>query len=203
MSVRETHVATRIALLPLLAVALVLAGCTFRLPFRRARVEAPVEAPVAAPLVTACDSAKTACPVVQTPDENTMRPRPRNPNEVQVVKPDGKGFVKGLPADAFDTSSAAQKRAALKVVDSAKERKLGNTIASLGAVGEPGFWLKTPLVSKPAKGRVVWADNGNSVSLTLLPKPGKATSGSQISLAAMRSLEIPLTALPDLIVFVK
>jgi len=82
----------------------------------------------------------------------------------------------------------------------ASEITLGRTVASLGDVTQPGFWLKTPLVSRPIPGRVVWAEGGNSVAVTLIPMPGARGAGSRISLAAMREMEIPLTALPELIV---
>ena len=149
-----------------------------------------------------CNPDKEICPEVLTPDENTLRPRHRSGGSTGSPSA-GEGFVEGISADSLDTTSDKDKEAALETTESGRETRLGTTIASLGAVGEQGFWLKTPLVLKESAGRVVWQDNGNSVNITLIPKQGETTSGSQISLAAMRALGIPLTALPELIVFKK
>jgi len=125
----------------------------------------------------ACD----ACDQVQSSDQAALRPQPRS-------------------AAALDQSTATEKKAAL-ARKPATETTLGRTVASLGDVAEQGFWLKTPLVKTARSGRLVWADNGNSVNVNLIPKGGASTSGSQISLAAMRALGIPLTGLVDLIVY--
>jgi len=73
--------------------------------------------------------------------------------------------------------------------------ELGSTIVSLGAAGEPGMWLKTPLVDREQKGRVY--HNGLWLAVTLIPIEGEATAGSRMSLAAMRALELPLTELTE------
>lgn len=73
--------------------------------------------------------------------------------------------------------------------------ELGSTIVSLGAAGEPGMWLKTPLVDHEQKGRVY--HNGLWLAVTLIPIEGEATAGSRMSLAAMRALELPLTELTE------
>lgn len=99
----------------------------------------------------------------------------------------------------FDTTSAADRAAAVQPVSGGRD--LGVTIASLGAAGEPGFWLKTPLVTKAGPGRVEYLDNGKSVKVDLIPIAGDAGAGSQISLAALRMIEAPLTGLPELRVF--
>ena len=171
--------------LGILAVA-VLAGCSANL-FKPGLVGS-----------AACDPTKTDCPDIQTPDANTIRPKHRA-DMPQTVE----GLVEGRSVAALDKTTNTEKQAALKVTDTGAERNLGKTIASLGDVSQQGFWLKTALVKTQSEGRVVWADNGNSVNLTLIPKEGEASSGSQISLAAMRALGIPLTALADLIVFAK
>lgn len=74
---------------------------------------------------------------------------------------------------------------------------LGVTIASLDA-SMPGLWLKTPLVSVAQNGRISF--NGKSASVQLLPIDGPATSGSLISLDAMRAIGAPLTGLPEIAV---
>jgi len=179
----------RVGALPLLLVAaVVLSACTFRLPFRLARTPPPRN------VAAVCDPTKGACIAVKTPDENTVFPKPRPGDAAAPVTP--------RSAAALDTSSPAEKRAARKAAAKPqRERRLGKTIATLGAVGEPGFWLKTPLVKTAIPGRIVWAANGNSIKAVLMPKPGPKGGGSQISLAAMRALEVPLTGLPELLVF--
>jgi hypothetical protein len=167
----------------------VLAGCQGNLVIFRPKPKVPEQA---AP----CDPTLSVCPVVQVPDEDTPRPKYRAGDNGT-----GEGFVEGTEAAKLDATTEAEKTAALKTGEVAIGKQLGTTIASLGDVGQQGFWLKTPLVIAEQQGRVVWADNGNAVKVTLIPKQGEATSGSQISLAAMRALGIPLTALTELIVF--
>lgn len=105
-------------------------------------------------------------------------------------------------AEQFDTTTNAQRtKAAEAAAPVGGERKLGGTVGSLGNPAEPGFWLKTPLVSAPAKGRVEYPSNGKSVAVDLIPIDGPKTAGSRVSLAAMRLLEAPLTGLPDLILY--
>ncbi|WP_377504411.1 D-galactarate dehydratase [Octadecabacter sp. R77987] len=104
--------------------------------------------------------------------------------------------------DQFDTTTAENRAEALAApVEPAGERALGSTIASLGSPTDPGIWLKTPLVSEVTAGRVAYPVNGKSVNVELRPSGGAVGSGSQISLAAMRLLEAPLTGLPELLVF--
>lgn len=79
------------------------------------------------------------------------------------------------------------------------EARLGSTVASLGDPSLAGFWIRTPLVGQPGKGRVVNAQSGASVQVDLLPMPGEG--GSQLSLATMRLLGVSLTELPEIIVF--
>lgn len=99
----------------------------------------------------------------------------------------------------FDTTSAEERAAAVATPPASGERRLGTTIASLGSPSDPGLWFKTPLVTSVVQGRVEY--QGNSVTVELRPSGGEAGSGSQISLAAMRLLEAPLTGLPEVTVF--
>lgn len=103
-------------------------------------------------------------------------------------------------ADQFDTTTEAERQAAAAPPPSA-ERELGRTVASLGNPANPGFWLETPLVAETTQGRVVYAATGKSVAVELRPIAGAATSGSRISLPALRLLGAPLTGLPELTVF--
>ncbi|MEP1355108.1 MAG: hypothetical protein ABJX32_21815 [Tateyamaria sp.] len=78
---------------------------------------------------------------------------------------------------------------------------LGRTIASLGNPGEPGLWLKTPLVSAERKARVSNPATGQAVEVTLIPIEGPRTAGSRMSLAAMQALGAPLGDLVEVDVF--
>ncbi len=98
----------------------------------------------------------------------------------------------------FDTTTQADRDAAV-VASVATEAPLGTTIATLGSPTEPGIWLKTPLVTATTPGRVAY--NGTVINIELRPSGGAAGSGSQISLAAMRLLNAPLSGLPELTVF--
>jgi hypothetical protein len=121
-------------------------------------------------------------PVVVPETTNTAPPPPRGATTVAE----------------FDTTSQADRDAAVTTV-AAAQTGLGTTIASLGSPTEPGIWLKTPLVTALTSGRVEY--QGNGINIELRPSGGRAGSGSQISLAAMRLLNAPLTGLPELTVF--
>lgn len=106
--------------------------------------------------------------------------------------------------EEFDTTTAEDRAAAVEApVEPAGETALGTTNVSLGPPAEPGIWLKTGLVSELVEGRVENPATGKSVSLELRPSGGEASAGSQMSLAAMRLLDLPLTALADVAVFAK
>ncbi|SDE00405.1 D-galactarate dehydratase [Limimaricola pyoseonensis] len=106
----------------------------------------------------------------------------------------------GASAAALDTTSEEERAEAVSAPEPGGEQQLGTTIASLGAPAEPGLWMETPLVSAVTQGRVE-AANGKTVKLELRPSGGAAGSGSEISLPAMRLLEVPLTSLPELTVY--
>jgi hypothetical protein len=57
------------------------------------------------------------------------------------------------------------------------------------------------LVSEVTLGRVEVTATGKTVSLELRPSGGEPGSGSEISLPAMRLLEVPLTAIQELTVY--
>jgi len=78
---------------------------------------------------------------------------------------------------------------------------LGRTIASLGNPGEPGMWLKTPLVSAQRSARVFNPATGQSTEVTLIPIEGPRTAGSRMSLAAMQALGAPPGDLVEVDVF--
>lgn len=121
------------------------------------------------------------------------------------ARPDGVAAPPPPPeartVEEFDTTSAAERAEAAAPPEPAGEKSLGSTVASLGDVSKPGFWLETPLVSAPGKGRVVNPATGKSAQVDLIPIEGPATAGSRISLAAMRLIEAALTDLPTLDVY--
>jgi hypothetical protein len=102
--------------------------------------------------------------------------------------------------DEFDTTTPEQ-RAAAAAAGTGGGRSLGETVAALGNPAEPGFWLVTPLVDAPARGRIVSVETGRAAEVDLRPSGGAPGSGSEVSLAALRLLEVPLTSLPVLRVF--
>lgn len=103
-------------------------------------------------------------------------------------------------AAEFNTTTAAQRNEAAKPTATG-ERKLGNTIASLGDPTQPGFWIKTPLVTATGKGRIRNPANGKSARVELVPLAGAASGGSQVSLPALQLIGVSLTDLPSIEVY--
>ena len=104
----------------------------------------------------------------------------------------------GAPAEAALTPDVTS---AQGTAPAGGETDLGLTVASLGAAGEPGLWLKTPLIDRPGRGRVEYPEKGTAVAVELIPLAAAPGAGSRLSLAAMRALQADLTALPELRVF--
>lgn len=100
--------------------------------------------------------------------------------------------------DQFDTTTEEDRAAATDVVTEDETQELGVTIATLGSPAEPGIWLKTPLVTALSEGQVTLGDK--TINIELRPSGGAPGSGSQMSLAAMRLLEAPLTGLSEVTV---
>ena len=99
-------------------------------------------------------------------------------------------------AAAFDQSTEADLAAANAAPDAGAERALGAVVVALGSPAEQGFWLRSALVTAPAKGRVMTAA-GKTVNVDLQPGTGAAL----LSLAAYRALGLGLTDLPEVQVF--
>ena len=97
-------------------------------------------------------------------------------------------------AAAFDTTTAAEKAAARAAPATGAE--LGRVVVSLGNPAEPGFWLRSGLVTAPRPGTVRLA-SGATAQVDLLPLAG---GGAQLSLAAYRALGLGLTDLPQVTV---
>jgi len=159
----------------LASLVLVLAGCAGGFSLRPAPQEP--EAPVS---------------VIFAPDEDVLRPVSRPDSSAAALRPQGRSV------DALDTTSAAERTAAASAPSGG--RALGETLAGLGSPAEGGFWLRSGLVRETRAGRVVAAD-GTAVAVELRPSGREAGSGSQISLAALRALGLPLTQLAPLTVF--
>jgi hypothetical protein len=87
------------------------------------------------------------------------------------------------------------------VVDPVEEGFLGRTIATLGDPNKPGFWIETPLVTTPGKGRVTYEKSGRTIKVDLIPIPGEPTAGSRLSLSAMQLLDAPVAGLPEVKVY--
>ena len=107
--------------------------------------------------------------------------------------------------EQFDTTTPEQREEAVAppppTNNTAGDGRLGTTVASIGAADEPGFWIKTPLVSSQASGRLFYPASGRTVQVQLIPSGGGTGSGSQVSLAALRLLDAPLDGLPELVVY--
>lgn len=128
-----------------------------------------------------------------------LAPKAKAP-DVQIVAPLDPTVVLPPPPGAntaatLDTTTDAQRAAAI-AAPVAGAQALGKTTVALGSPAEPGFWVRSPLVSAPGKGKVVTA-GGASVAVDLQPGSG----GSFLSLAAYRALGLALTDLPEITVF--
>ncbi|WP_294608159.1 hypothetical protein [uncultured Roseovarius sp.] len=145
-------------------------------------------------LLGACAQVKRVfAPKAEVPPPQSTTTEPGSGSESTPRPPAGGPQT----AAAFDTTTPQERAEAAAVAAKPAARDLGVTIASLGAPTEPGFWLKTPLVSAAAEGRVDYPANGKSVAVDLIPLDGPEGAGSRMSLAAFRLLEAPLTGLPE------
>lgn len=104
--------------------------------------------------------------------------------------------AQGASAADLDTTTAAEKAAALAAPVAMGERELGRVTVALGPPAEQGIWLRTGLVSEAVMGRVVTAA-GKSLAVELRPGSGAAL----LSLAAFQALGLGLTELPQVTVF--
>lgn len=156
-----------------------------------------------AALLTACStpngglfkSGKPAEITAQTPTDTDIRPklRPDSPSQ-SVIAP----LTEETATNVSDAEIAKATKPTVR-----PEQDKGLTIASLGLLNEDGFWLSTPLVKTKTEGRAVVEKTGASVNLTLLPNGQPAGSGSQLSIAAMQVLAVPITDLVELRVFIR
>jgi hypothetical protein len=125
---------------------------------------------------------------VLTPDTDTTRPLSR-----PEARPAPLATTGARTASTLDQTTPAERAAAL-TRPATGARLLGETLAALGSPTEQGFWLRTGLVERVQQGRVEVA-GGKGVAVELRPSGQPAGAGSQLSLAAFRALEVPLTQL--------
>ena len=149
---------------------------------------------VAVPLLLAACAPLVPPPSATAPAVATSAP-------ASVAPPVARPPASARTVEQFDTTTEEDRAAAVATPVAATSAALGSTIATLGPPADPGIWIKTPLVTSTVMGRVENPANGKTISLELRPSGGAAGSGSQLSLAAMRLLEIPLTALAEVEVF--
>ncbi|MBJ3763065.1 hypothetical protein ILP92_09945 [Maribius pontilimi] len=128
----------------------------------------------------------------------TVEDTPPPPEEIAAIVSAPRPAAAARTVDQFDTTTQEQKAAAT-AAPTGGETRLGEVVASLGDPTEPGLWIKTPLVTEQRSGRLEYPGSGKSAVVELRPLAGDG--GSQVSLAAMRLLEAPLTDLPTLIVY--
>lgn len=148
-------------------------------------------------LTTGCGQLALDNPGGAGPSDGQMRPQARpSALDVTVRKPPPTART----VEDFDTTTT-EERVAAASAQTGSERSLGTTIVSLGDPARPGFWLETPLVSTPGKGRVLYGATGKSAQVDLIPIDGPKTAGSRMSLPAMRLIEVPLTGLVEVQVF--
>jgi hypothetical protein len=104
--------------------------------------------------------------------------------------------ARAVSAAALDTTTEAEKAAALAAPPAGGERVLGKTVVALGPPAEQGLWLSSELVTAVTQGRIETAA-GRSLALELRP----GTGGALLSLAAFQALGLSLTELPEVTVF--
>ena len=163
---------------------------------------------VALSLVGGCAQLKriTAPRAAPAPAEAPAVVVPEAPEAVAAVISDA-GRTAPLPANRrtaedFDTTTPEERAVAVAAAEqapAASERSLGTAVASLGDATDPGLWVKTPLVSAVTQGRVAYPAKGTTTLVELRP----GTGATQVSLAALRLLDAPLTDLPTVELFAR
>lgn len=150
-------------------IALVLSGCS-DLEQTFGETPEPIDAPVEIAQTTAVSSV-TPPPVIQ----NTGAPR---------------------APEVLDIATTEERTEATTITAVSNEKNLGIAIAALGNPAETGFWVKSDLVASPTKGRITDLASGKKVNVDLFPAE-TAQSGTQISLSAMRALDVSFIDLPE------
>lgn len=167
-------------------------------PMRPSGTQAPAEAPL--PEARPADRAMpaTGAPAVLAPPGPALAGADSSlPPPPPPAADDGLG----AGSDGVGVDAAAAAPSAAGAAPAGAGARLGTTVASLGPPSEPGVWLRTPLVTAVMRGRIEHPATGQSIGVELRPSGGEPGSGSQISIAAMRLLGLPLTSLPELVVY--
>ena len=125
------------------------------------------------------------------PDEPSLAEEIASPVETQSLETLGAG----QSVAALDSTSEAEKAAALAAPAPAASGELGRQVVALGSPADPGLWVQTSLVGAVTKGSVK-APNGQTLAVELRPGSGAAL----MSLAAYQALGIGLTELPELVI---
>ncbi|MFN3524787.1 MAG: hypothetical protein ACK4YU_01750 [Paracoccus sp. (in: a-proteobacteria)] len=150
------------------------------------------------PALTVALAACTPAAMTQRPDTAAASTEQVQAATAITRAPAPRPAARATPAQ-LDTTTAEQRAAAARPAATA-EARLGTTVASLGNPSEGGFWIRTPLVTERAMGRIVNPANGRSAQVELIPLTSGG-SGSQVSLPALQLLGVSLTDLPTLEVF--
>jgi hypothetical protein len=136
---------------------------------------------------------------------NGARPGPvTGPSEVQPATEFAPAVAttalgaRAVSAEALDTTTDAEKAAALSAPAAGGERQLGKVVVALGPPTEQGLWLSSELVKEVTQGRI---ETAAGKSLTLELRPG--TGGALLSLAAFQALGLPLTDLPEVTLYAR
>lgn len=127
-------------------------------------------------------------PKADAPVQEVTEPAPEGTEPAPL---DSDAPAEGAAAGADETSPAAP-----PARPKAAPGLPGRTVAALGDPAQPGMWMETPLITREQPGIVAYG--AATARVTLIPSGGAATSGSRLSLAAMRALGAPLTDLVDL-----
>ena len=149
--------------------------------------------------LAACVEVPTEVSGARPPVVDAALPTPEaRPDLILDPTPPPPPPIDAITVEALDTTTEEDRAAALATPVSVPAGLLGTTTATLGPPSDPGIWLETPLVSEVTPGRVNYGANGRSANVELRPSGGEPGSGSQISLAAIRLLEAPLTGILEL-----
>lgn len=140
-------------------------------------------------------------PTSETPIDNADNSETRPLTRPEEAGTNTNPNVPITVAEASKTSAAERDKATKPVARPEQDR--GVTIATLGLLDRDGFWLATPLVKTETDGRIVVEKTGASLNVTLLPNGASSGSGSQLSIASMQILGIPITDLTEIRVFIR
>lgn len=135
-------------------------------------------------------------PPLSNPPGDLGKPTAATPEVAAPVAAAPRPAPAAVTVAALDTTTAAQKHAALAAPVPAPDAALGRMVVSLGSATEPGLWLRTDLVKTARPGTVQLA-SGKSAAVELRPGEG----APQLSLPAYLALGLNLTDLPEVTIY--